>query len=61
MDALKALKDKLKKEKAELVGSGKKNFTKAELEAARLARIRQEEEEERRRKVGVDESQHRLP
>lgn len=55
MDALKnlkALKDKLKQEKQDLVGADKKAFSKGELEAARLLKLRQEEEEERKRKVG---------
>ena len=52
LDALKALKDKLKKEKQELVGTSKKFVTKAELEAAKLTKLRGEEEEERKKKVG---------
>ncbi len=62
MDALKnlkALKDKLKQEKAELVGADKKVFTKGELEAAKLQKLRQEEEEERKRKVGRSGAQSR--
>jgi hypothetical protein len=52
MDLLKSMKAKLKQEKQELVGTEKKYFTKAELEAARLLKIRAEEEEERKKKVG---------
>lgn len=54
MDALKALKEKLKKEKEDLgvTANGDKKFVKkAELEAARLKRLREEEEEERKKKV----------
>lgn len=52
LEALKALKDKMKKEKEELVGD-KKHVRKAELEAARLKRLREEEEEERKQKVNL--------
>jgi len=52
MEALKAMREKLKKEKQEVAAeSGKKYVTKAELEAAKLKRIRQEEETERQEKA----------
>jgi len=54
MDSLKAQLQKLKADKEALtVGKtgGEKYVRKAELEAAKLQRIRDEEEEERKRKV----------
>ncbi len=52
LDALKAMREKLKKEKAEVVQSeGKKYITKAELEAAKLKRLREEEKEEQQMKA----------
>jgi hypothetical protein len=51
MDGLKALVKRTKQETRELVGA-KKYVRKAELEEARLKRIREEEEQERRAKVG---------
>ncbi|GAX85653.1 hypothetical protein CEUSTIGMA_g13068.t1 [Chlamydomonas eustigma] len=58
LDALKAMKEKLKKEKEE-AGQGKKYITKAELEAAKLKRIRDEEamEKEKKKKTGHEEAQ----
>ncbi|KAJ9529846.1 hypothetical protein QJQ45_022253 [Haematococcus lacustris] len=50
MDALRALKAKLKKETSE-ASADKKFITKAELEAAKLLKLRAEEEEERKRKA----------
>lgn len=50
LDALKAMKDKLKKERGEVAG-GTKYVTKAQLEAARLKKLRDEEEQERQAKV----------
>jgi hypothetical protein len=51
LDSLKALLQKKKQEKQELVGD-KKYVRKAELEEAKLKRIREEEEQERKAKVG---------
>ncbi len=52
--ALKAAKDKLKKEVQDASALGGKRFmTKGDLEAAKLKRIRDEEEKEREEKVGV--------
>lgn len=50
LDSLKALLQKKKQEKQELVGD-KKYVRKSDLEAAKLKRIREEEEQERRAKV----------
>lgn len=52
LDSLKALLQKKKQEKQELVGD-KKYIKKSELEEARLKRLREEEEQERRAKVGL--------
>ena len=52
LDSLKAMRAAMKKEKQEVAQeSGKKYVTKADLEAARLKRIRAEEVEERQEKV----------
>ena len=52
LDAIKAMRAKLKAEKKEVAEeSGKKYITKAELEAAKLKRIRVEEEQERQAKA----------
>lgn len=50
MDALKALSSKMRAEQKG-VGADKKFTTKAELEAAKLLKLREEEETERKRKV----------
>lgn len=52
LDSLKALLQKKKQEKQELVGD-KKYIKKSELEEARLKRLREEEEQERRAKVSA--------
>jgi len=57
LDALKAMRDALKKEKKEVAGD-KKYVTKAELEAARLKKIREEEERERQEKERKRKLQH---
>uniref|UniRef100_A0A7S3QRE8 Pre-mRNA processing factor 4 (PRP4)-like domain-containing protein n=1 Tax=Dunaliella tertiolecta TaxID=3047 RepID=A0A7S3QRE8_DUNTE len=56
LDSLKALKEKLRAEKEALTGGkpGEKYHRKAELEAAKLQRIRDEEEEERRKKANLE-------
>lgn len=52
MDGLKALLEKKRKEKEELLGgSDKKYFKRSELEDAKLAKLREEEEKERQAKV----------
>ena len=65
MEALKALKDKLKAEKEALAsskdGTGSKYTTKAELEAFRIKRLRDEEDEDRRRKVRKSRHATRRP
>jgi hypothetical protein len=46
LDALKAMKERLKKEKEE-ASHGKKYVTKAELEAAKVKRFREEEAQDK--------------
>jgi hypothetical protein len=57
VDSLKALLQKKKQEKQELVGD-KKYVRKGEIEEAKLKRIREEEEQERRAKVSCMLSGH---
>lgn len=58
LDSLKALLQKKKQEKQELVGD-KKYVRRAELEEARIKRLREEEEQERRAKArGTGQQQH---
>lgn len=58
LDALKALKEKLKKEKQDVSTKlEKKYITKAELDASRLLKLREEEEREAQAKASSGERQ----